>query len=306
MRPLLGRLLAGLLALLPLTAVADPFGYAAGFSDLYRIDLATGQATRVGPIGFNDVDGLAFGPDGTLFGVADATAGSGSAVSDLLVRISTVTGLGTLVAPLSGLSGTGPGGSLDYGLAFTCDGRLWMSSDSTGQFWEVAPSTAQVRLVGNTGAPLSGLAARGNVVFGVGVRRGFDDPAQQSTYSIDVSNAIATRIGSLGIADTLSGAGADFDASGTLWATLDSQPPDFNRASRIARIDVSSGAATVTGSVIGIQDNISARALAIAATGGCGAVVNATPLPVPGPGVPMLALLGAITAAFGVRRLASV
>src|SRR5690606_34571120 len=151
MRPLRDWLLAGLLTLLPLPVLADPLGYAVAFDTLYRVDLATGQATLIGPVNFNDVDGLAFGPDGTLYGVADATAGSGSGISDLLIRIDTGSGAGTLVAPLAGLANTGPGGSLDYGLTFTCDGRLWASSDSTGQFWEVTPGTGAVRLVANTG-----------------------------------------------------------------------------------------------------------------------------------------------------------
>jgi hypothetical protein len=304
MRPLLDRLFAGLMLLLPLNALADPVGFVAGFDRLYRVDLGTGQATAVGAIGFNDVDGLAFAPDGTLYGVADATAGSGSGLSDLLIRINTTTGAGTLVGPLSGLSGTGPGGGLDYGLAFTCDGRLWMSSDSTGQFWEVTPASGQVRFVGNTGTSLSGLGARGNDVFGVGVQLGSGDASQQATYRVDLATAAVSRIGGLGVADTLSGAGADFDASGTFWATLDSQPPDFNRASRIARIDLISGSATVTGSVIGIQDNISARGLALAPPGGCTVIpVASDPSSVPGPGLPMLVLLGALAAAIGLRRL---
>ena len=253
MRPLRDWLLAGLLTLLPLMASADPLGYAVAFDTLYRVDLATGQATLIGPVGFNDVDGLAFGPDGTLYGAADATAGSGSGISDLLIRIDTNSGAGTLVAPLAGLAGTGPGGSLDYGLAFTCDGRMWASSDSTGQFWEVTPATGAVRLVANTGAPLSGLAANGEALYGIGVTQGSGNATQQALYQIDPETGAVTRIGSLGVGDTLSGAGADFDASGVLWATLDSQPPDFDRASRIARIDLTTGTATVTNPRIAIR-----------------------------------------------------
>jgi hypothetical protein len=304
MRPLRDRLLVGLMALLPLTALAEPVGYVAAFDRLYRIDLATRQATAVGPIGFNDVDGLAFGPGGVLYGVADATVGPGSGISDLLITINTTTGAGTLVGPLTGLSGTGPGGNLDYGLAFTCDGRLWMSSDSTGQLWEVTPGTGQVRLVTNTATPLSGLAGWGNELFGVGVQTGFGNAAQQAAYRIEPSTGNVTLIGNLGVGDALSGAGADFDAAGVLWATLDSQPPDVDRPSRVARIELITGTATVTGNITGIADNISARGLAIGPTRGCNVVpIASDPSNVPGPGLPMLVLLGALSAAIGLRRL---
>jgi hypothetical protein len=169
MRPLRDRFLAGLLALLPLTSLAQPVGYAVGFDSLYRINLATGQTTAVGPIGFNDVEGLAFGPSGLLYGVADATAGSGSGITDLLIRIDTNTGAGTLIGAMPTLAGAGPNGNLDYGLAFTCDGRLWLSSDTTQQLWEVDPANAGTRLVGNTGRNISGLAARGNRLYGLSV-----------------------------------------------------------------------------------------------------------------------------------------
>jgi hypothetical protein len=49
MRPLgLPRLALAALACLPLSAVAEPVAYGAGFRDLYRVDLATGQYTSKG------------------------------------------------------------------------------------------------------------------------------------------------------------------------------------------------------------------------------------------------------------------
>lgn len=302
MRPLWGWLAASLMVLLSHDAAADPIGYAATFSDLYRVDLATGAAARVGPIGFNDVDGLAISPTGQLYGVADQTAGSGTGLTDFLIRIDPATGAGSLVGPLSGLANQGPNGSLDYGLAFTCDGRLWLSSDSTGALWEVTPSSGQVRQVASTGVPLSGLAARGRELFGIGVRQGFGDASQQATYRIDTETGSTARIGSLGSADTLSGAGADFDAGGTLWATLDSQPPEFNRATRVARIDLATGAAAVVASMSGIQDNISVRGLAIAPPAACYVAGTSEPLSVPAPGGPLLIVLGTLTALLGARK----
>ena len=309
MRPLLLRpwLLATAIGFFSLPTLAATQAYVSAWNALYRLDLATARATPIGKgIGFNDVEGLALAADGTLYGVADGTAGSGSEFTDFLIRIDTTTGVGTMVGPLKGLSGAGPNGQLDYGLAFTCDGRLWASSDTTGLLWEINPRNGDVRLVGDTSAPASGLAARGNILFGVGVQNGFGDPYHQALYKIDPSNATATRIGSLQVGDTLSSSGADFDQNGVLWATLDSQPPDVNRASRLARIDPSTGKAEVIGSIQGIVENVSVRGMAIAPTSGCKTPSDthaSGPVPVPGPALPALALLGLAAALFGSRRL---
>jgi len=305
--PLFRRTWLLLLMLVPLTALAAPqTAYVSAFNRLYRLDLGTAQATPIGSgIGFNDVEAIAFGPNGVLYGIADGTVGSGSGTTDFLIRIDTNTGAGSLVGHLAALEQQGPNGQLDYGLAFTCDGRLWASSDTTGRFWEINPTTAATREVGNTGAPLSDITARGNRLFAIGVTRGFDNPDQQALYQLDPSSALATRVGGLGVPDILSSAGLDFDASGQLWATLDSQPPDVNRATRLARIDTTTGAATVVGSIAGIDGNLSARALAIGPAGACsgGSNNSADPAMVPGPGIPALTLLGLIAGLSGARRL---
>ncbi|MCX7557144.1 hypothetical protein OS187_09985 [Xanthomonadaceae bacterium JHOS43] len=311
MRPLFGlRLSAVLMCFLTLPATAATDAYVSAWNTLYRLDLSTARATPIGSgIGYNDVEGLAIAPDGTLYGVADGSAGSGSQITDFLIRINTSSGIGTLVGPLEGLSGVGPNetGQLDYGLAFTCDGRLWASSDTTGLLWEIDPRNGQVREAGNTGAPISGLAGRGAQLFGIGVQNGFGNRSQQALYRITPDTAQAERIGSLGINDTLSSSGADFDAGGVLWATLDSQPPDVDRASRLARVDLASGTASVIGPISGILENVSVRGMAIAAPRACdsgGGTIDAPFIAqVPGPAMPALTLLGLLAAGIGARRL---
>lgn len=270
MRPLRGLLLAGLMALLPLAALAEPIGYAAGFDRLYRIDMATGQASAVGPIGFNDVEGLAISPGGVLYAAADATIGTGSGQSDFLIRIDPNTGAGTLVGALSGLQNQGvPGAAggfeLDYGLAFTADGRLWLSSDTINLLWEVDPRNGQTRLVGSTGARISGLAARGNDLFGVSSAGG------EGLYRIDRETGQATLVGALALPDTMYDAGLDFDANGRLWLTVDYfSPPTGLPPLRndLAEIDPETGAVlslrTITGAGTGI-DSAQMEGLAIAA-----------------------------------------
>lgn len=306
MRPRLStRLCAALCFLLPLSAWASQ-AHVSAWNTLYRLDLATGEAVAVGDgIGFNDVEGLALAPDSTLYGVADGTIGTGSQATDFLIRIDTRSGVGSMVGPLSGLSGQGPNGQLDYGLAFTCDGRLWAASDTTGQLWEVNRGTGEVREVAATGVPLSGLAARGNMLYGIGVQIGFGDASQQALYRIDPGTGQVSPVGSLGVDDTLSSSGADFDADGVLWATLDSQPPDVDRASRLARIDPVTGRAEITASIRGVDQNISVRGMAIVPPRGCqnGGGGRAIAEKIPGPGALALSLLGLGMGALARRPL---
>lgn len=223
MRPIARRLLVASGLLLSAAAGAQPFGYASATDPdsplrdaLYRVDLATGAASRIGYIGFRDVDGLAFHPDGTLYGAADGSADAGG-TSDLLVRIDPANGAGTPVGHFAGLAGLGPGqgGQLDYGFAATCDGQLWMSSDTLGHLWRVDRSNGAVQRVVSGGPLISGLAARGQTLYGVSVD---PDPA---LYRFDTVTLQLTRVGALPVADRVFDVGLDFDSEGRLWATLD-------------------------------------------------------------------------------------
>lgn len=302
MRPRPAQWLAAALVLFAASAAAQPLGYGAGFNELYRLDLATGQATKIGPIGFNDVEGLAISPSGVLYGVADASMlinGQPSATTDFLFHIDTGTGAGTLIGQLPGLQGLGPTGNLDFGLAFTCDGRLWLAAETTGDLWEVNPATAALRAVGNTGATLSGLAGRGNQLYGVSV-----DP-QPRLYRIDPATGQALAVGPLNVGGQVRNAGLDFDAAGVLWATLDSADLD---PSRVVRVDLQSGQGTVIGNVT--LADIGFKGLAIASPAGCAGGggtgtggVPPSPTVVPGPGTPALLLLIGLAGAFGVGRI---
>ncbi|MCG6118534.1 MAG: hypothetical protein MEQ07_10155 [Aquimonas sp.] len=227
MRPI-RWLSAGLCLLFAAQSSAQGHGFASGFDvqsgleSLYRINLATGAAVRVGAFGFRDVDGLAFDRDGRLYGAADGSSESGG-ISDLLIRIDTTTGAGSLVVPLTGLAGLGPGlgGQLDYGLAIGCDGKAWLSSDTLGHVWEVDRSSGSVRRVIESGPLLSGLAARGPFLFGVSIA------PDEALYRIDTRSLAIERVGGLNLDNRIYDVGLDFDAEGRLWATLDYLvPPD--------------------------------------------------------------------------------
>ncbi len=295
MRPSPAQWFATVLYLFAGVALAEPLGYASGFRDLYRIDLANAQSTSIGRIGFNDIEGLALSPNGTLYAAVDGTTQIGSSTSattDFLIRINPSSGVGSLVAQLPNLQGRGPNEQLDYGLAFTCDGRLWMSAETTAELWEVNPATAELRLVGNTGASLSGLAGRGTDLYGVSV-----DPNPR-LFRIDTTTAAATAIGPLNAGGHVLNVGLDFDAAGRLWATLD---PVAVAPSRLAQINLVSGLASEIKN-LSSEPGIGIKALAIAAPEPCGPVVQ-VPIMVPGPTAPLLMLLAGIAGLFGGRRL---
>jgi len=105
-------------------------------------------------------------------------------------------------------------------MTFTCDGRLWLSSGFTGSFWQIDPGTGAATKIGNLGATITGLTARGNQVFGAGSQ---DDP---NLYSIDLSTGHATSVGPYGQGlNPITTASPGFDTSGKLWSVLDNVPP---------------------------------------------------------------------------------
>ncbi len=86
----------------PDTADLWASGGAASGGMLFRIDRTTGALTTVGATGFSRVPGLAFAPDGTLYGLARNLMSD----PDMLITINQTTGAGTVVGPL-GTSGIG-------------------------------------------------------------------------------------------------------------------------------------------------------------------------------------------------------
>lgn len=235
MRRSLHAAVLALSAAVAMPAVADPLAYAVSFNKLYRIDLANGTTTLIGETGFNDVEGLALSHDGVLYGIVDSTK--------TLITIDKQTGRGAAVGGVNGntgLTGQGVGqfDALDFGLAFTCDGKLWASSDTTKRLWQIDVANGHATSVGSLGAQITGLGADRGGLYGIGSQ------GDEGVFRIDPVTATATKIGGLAPNLVFADGGLDFDASGRLWAILDYRPPEDNRASDIVRIDLTTGNAT--------------------------------------------------------------
>ena len=134
---------------------------------LYRIELTDGTQTLIGRVQSQgktkiDVEGLAFAPDGTLYGVDDD--------SMTLFPIDTSNGSVINQQEVS-IKGLPSGGGNDFGLTFACDGSLYATSVGTGSLYRIGLD-GQTTLIGSLGpnSHISALAAYGNPVklYGLG------------------------------------------------------------------------------------------------------------------------------------------
>jgi hypothetical protein len=216
---------------------------------LYLIDLATGSDQRRGTLFTgvevrSDTEGLAFAPDGTLWGIDDRFL--------KLFPINTNNGSVSFQTekPLSGIP---TGGSNDFGMTFGCDGTLYITSVVTNTLYSL-DLEGDSKSIGSLGANISAIAAIGNPTRLYGLGNGQKDGATDSPnlYSIDKDTGVVAFIGALGNAvGAYNQAGLAFDSSGDLWAITDRR--NINNqivalASQILSIDMASGAATVVSS----------------------------------------------------------
>jgi hypothetical protein len=258
---------------------AGEVAYMAGFNTLYRVDLSTAAATVVGTAGFGsvagvaiaDVDSLAFAPDGTLYAVADSP--------QALFRVSTSTGRATLVGQFrENNQPFDTSSNLNGVLAFTCDGRLLLSSRVSHKVWEVNPANAAASLIGTMSPTVGGLAVLGNQIFALGVG------GSEGFYAVNAADATTARLPSGLDGRTIPGGSLAFAADGRLFAVFDLYPPV--ERSVLAELSPVSGAvlreSTLTGPQLGPgADRRQVRALAIAppvcAPTGVGPVATSIP-----------------------------
>ena len=269
-------ILLSVMAVFSAATHAAPDGYSinsdSGSADadsLYRIDLATGAQTRLGKVqslGTTkiDVEGLAFAPDGTLYGVDDD--------SMTLFPINTDNGVVNSQQQFN-LTGMPLGGGNDFGLTFACDGTLYTTSVSTDSLYRVNLD-GTTTLLGNMGQNISALAAWGNPVQLYGLSNGLKgDPQVADTrtlYSINPLNGATAPVGALGAAAaSYTEAGLAFDSAGQLWAITDRRIVPENAAgfgSQVLRVDTVTGAATL----VSTTAEKGFESLAVTVPGGCG------------------------------------
>lgn len=256
-------------------AFAVPNGYSinsdspgANADSLYVIDLANGNHTRIGTVISLDevrldVEGLAFAPDGTLYGVDDG----GLTAGPKLFPINTANGrvISAEEVFIDGVPTSGGGN--DFGMSFACDGSLYITSVATQTLYNLSlDGDAQpVGAVGSLNANISAIAAYGNPVQLYGLGNGHN--GARTLYSIDIDDGTTTAIGTLGgAAEDYLEAGMSFDESGQLWAVTDrSAVAGGPFPNQILQLDTNNGQATA----IAFTSEIGFESLAISEPQGC-------------------------------------
>lgn len=259
-RPMRAHLcLAAMLVLLPLALMPVAFAraqqtggaYAVDYDRLYRLDIATREASLIGAAGNNgpqflgDLSGLTTTADGRLYAASDS--------AKALLQLDQDTGAATVVGLFGIVAAGDPTAPLDYAMTAACDGSLWLTSAATAQLWRVDPNTAQTTLIGNTGYTITGLAVHEHALYGTGGR------GDEGLYQINTSSGAATRIGNgygrqVDYAASVSPA---FNAADELLAIVNYVPPEPGSQapvatwSDLATIDPQTGIASVLGSVTG-------------------------------------------------------
>ena len=257
---------------------------------LYEIDLATGADQQKGKLwnGLStplDTEGLAFDPDGILWGVDDDSL--------KLFPINTGTG-GISFSKQLPLTGFSTGGSNDFGMTFSCDSTLYVSTVRTKSLHRVDQTNGSSQVIGSAGAlgvNISAIAAYGNPtkLYGLGNGQFLDgSPDVPNLYSINPDTGVASLIGPLGAqAGDYSEGGLAFDETGTLWAITDRgrlKNSLSNLPSQILRINPLSGEATLVGNTT----EVGFESLAIAAPSGC----SIKEIYIPDPRIPTLSAIG--------------
>ena len=299
------KLLAlALLATLSAGAAALPAAAQAGYSvqsdatgrdgdHLFRIDLATGAATDLGPSGFQDVESLAFAPTcAVLYAVDD--------VSDRLLTCDKGTGACTAVGGL-GTDVT------DTGLAFGADGNLYMSTDAPknpSRLYRLDRATGRATLIGTQGQEVTGLAGTlGNGRCPSGMY-GLGGDGRNNLVCVNLATGQATPIGPLKNVQ-LNDGGLDFGSGGVLFGLAD----QTNQPTRVITVDPATGEATVVATVqVRGKDAGGFEGLAVD-QGVCVVTVAKAPVidaPALGPlGLAALALALAAAGLFALRRTVS-
>lgn len=204
-------------------------GAASTTSDLYTIDVDTGAATAIGPIGFG-VTGLAFRPgDLALFGVTNNNSASNPRS---LISIDPVTGAGTLIGPLGVANGIAD-------IAFASNGVLYGYGGSTFLLYTINLTTGAATAVSGTPLPGGGLNRGIGVSFTSGdVLWVFPRAAPGGNYyTANIATNAVTLQGTLSGA-TGNIAAAAFDSNDLLWGDVLASPgPDAS----VGMINLSSG-----------------------------------------------------------------
>lgn len=211
---------------------SGPFAWAVnsnGTDNLHVIDLSTGEAQRQATVlANNDLEGLAFGPEGSIYGLSGSSP-------QALVDVSLAPGSTIGSSPLAGI---------DSGLSYY-DGQLYGLSAAVGStsLYRINPNTGVGTLLGAGTAYADGLAidGEGNAFASGFVTGGIN------IYRVNLTTGALTLLGSTGVGYTAQ-TGLAFGADNTLYM-ITSDSTATGTPSQIFSINTATGAAQFIGNV---------------------------------------------------------
>ena len=177
---------------------------------MYRINMMTGVASELGPTGFSKIEALSINREGEIFGVNPASA--------QLVKCLSTTGACSAVGLLNGVAQL----QTNAGMAFSAAGVLYLAINAV--VYRVDPLTAAAVALGSSGPALSGLAGVApsatcaSGLFGIG-----GNTDRGKFYCINVSNGVATLLGTIGLTPLDSGLDGD-SVTGLVWGVSNDTP----------------------------------------------------------------------------------
>lgn len=229
------------LGLMPAAAYSAPLAFTADGSNLVSLDIATGNATIIGALGFTgDTEALAVDPtSGVLYLATDGNK---------LYTVDKDTGAGTEVGSLGVTYGNG-------GMAIDGSGNIFLVT--SGGFFSVNKTTGAAVQIGspndatsyNNTAVTRGLSS--GAFVGTTLYAGPDNQTEANLYTVDTTTGHATTIGSLGLSvDTVQQTGLTYDANtDTLYMLVE-------RTKKIYSVDYATGQLTEISSFTGNFEGI--------------------------------------------------
>jgi hypothetical protein len=217
-----------------------PFGYAAsgragGASDLYRVDLTTGETTLIGPIGFGGVGAMEFVGGSEGYRALYATGVHPLTLQPSLITIDPATGKGTEVGP----TGIAPNvGDLAF-LAASSRLAGWQPiNDPDQSVFEFHTTTGAASLIGDSGLSFTA----GNGLAEIPTTATILHVGHSTMHTINTVTGAATLLGPLMYLPPITAPDArvpamDFNWNGSLYALC--RETTFDPRVSLATIDYS-------------------------------------------------------------------
>ena len=238
------------------------FDNGTGESSLYEIDPATGIATLIGPIGFDNVTGMVQLNDGRVVASARGDALYNFVTTAILIEIDLLTGAGTLIGVIDSNAIGGDCGRMPDLTYDPLTGTLYGYSDNCGMtegLWQIDPNTGSGTAIG-----ISGFGDGGNgLAYHAASDRMFATPIDANGLVLmNKSTGLGTVIpASAGNVPTIINA-LDFSpVTGELFGSHKTGGGSTN----LIRLDTATGLATTVGQTIAGLDALGFASLSVRA-----------------------------------------